>query len=60
MAVAPKKLGIWTSTSLVVGSMIGAGVFMVPATMAPYGSVSLLGWVISAIGAFFLHGYLAG
>ena len=54
MADPSKKLGIWTSTSLVVGSMIGAGVFMVPAAMASYGSVSLLGWIFSAIGAFFL------
>jgi APA family basic amino acid/polyamine antiporter len=54
MASTSKKLGIWTSTSLVVGSMIGAGVFLVPAAMASYGSVSLFGWVFSAIGAFFL------
>lgn len=52
--VSKQKLGIWTSTSLVVGSMIGAGVFSVPAQMAPFGSVSLLGWVFSAIGAFFV------
>ena len=52
---APKnKLGLWTSTSLVVGNMIGAGVFLVPAAMAKYGSVSLLGWVFAAIGTFFL------
>lgn len=48
------KLGLWTSTSLVVGNMIGAGVFLVPAAMAPYGSISLLGWIFSAIGMFFI------
>jgi len=48
------KLGIWTSTSLVVGSMIGSGVFLVPAAMASFGSVSLLGWLFSAVGAFFI------
>lgn len=49
-----KKLGLWSSTSLVVGNMIGAGVFLMPAAMASFGSVSLLGWVFSAIGSFFL------
>jgi APA family basic amino acid/polyamine antiporter len=46
------KLGLWTSTSLVTGNMIGAGVFLMPAALAAYGSISLLGWVFSAIGAF--------
>ncbi|WP_462265936.1 amino acid permease [Mucilaginibacter sp.] len=49
-----KKLGLWTSTSLVVGNMIGAGVFLMPAALASFGSISLLGWLFSAIGAFFL------
>ena len=48
------KLGLWTSTSLVTGNMIGAGVFLMPAALAAYGSISLLGWVFSAIGAFLL------
>lgn len=46
-----KKLGFWTSSSLVVGNMIGSGVFLLPATLAAYGSISLLGWIISALGA---------
>ncbi|MCX6212419.1 MAG: amino acid permease [Bacteroidetes bacterium] len=48
------KLGLWTSTSLVVGNMIGAGVFMMPATLAGFGGISLIGWVCSAIGAFLI------
>lgn len=48
------KLGLWTSTSLVTGNMIGAGVFLMPAALAAYGSISLLGWVFSSIGAFLL------
>lgn len=48
------KLGLWTSTSLVVGNMIGAGIFLMPAAMANFGSIGLLGWVFSAIGSFFL------
>ncbi len=49
-----RKLGLWTSTSLVVGNMIGAGVFMMPAALAAYGGISLLGWVFSTIGAILL------
>jgi APA family basic amino acid/polyamine antiporter len=48
------KLGLWSATSLVVGNMIGAGVFLMPAAMASFGSVSLLGWIFSAVGSFFL------
>ena len=48
------KLGLWTSTSLVVGNMIGAGVFLMPSTLASFGGISLLGWVCSSIGAFLL------
>jgi APA family basic amino acid/polyamine antiporter len=48
------KLGLWTSTSLVAGNMIGAGVFLMPAALAAYGSISLLGWLFSAMGAFLL------
>ena len=46
-----KKIGIWTSTSLVVGNMIGAGVFLMPSALASFGSISLIGWLFSALGA---------
>jgi len=49
-----KKLGLWTSTSLVLGNMIGAGVFMMPSTLASFGGISIIGWVASSIGAFLL------
>ena len=48
------KLGLWTSTSLVAGNMIGAGVFLMPAALAVYGSISILGWLFAATGAFLL------
>jgi len=38
-------------TALVVGNMIGSGVFLLPASLAPYGGISILGWLISAGGA---------
>jgi APA family basic amino acid/polyamine antiporter len=37
-----------------MGNMIGSGVFLLPASLAPYGGVSLLGWIVSAAGAVLL------
>ena len=54
MQTAQKKLGLWTSTSLVVGNMIGAGIFLMPATLASFGGISLIGWICAAIGAFLI------
>jgi len=34
--------------------MIGSGIFLLPATLAYYGGISLLGWVCSSIGALLL------
>jgi APA family basic amino acid/polyamine antiporter len=45
------KIGLWTSTALVVGNMIASGVFLLPATLSAFGGISLLGWVGSSIGA---------
>jgi APA family basic amino acid/polyamine antiporter len=54
MAKEPQKIGLITTTSLVIGNMIGAGIFVLPAALAKYGSISLLGWVFSATGALIL------
>lgn len=50
----PKLLGKWTSTSLVVGNMVGAGIFMMPALLGSYGGISILGWLVSTAGAILL------
>lgn len=50
----PRPLGLWSATALVVGSMIGSGVFLLPASLARYGGVSLLGWAITLSGALAL------
>ncbi|OUS31351.1 hypothetical protein A9Q98_02800 [Thalassotalea sp. 42_200_T64] len=49
-----KALGFWAATSLVTGNMIGSGIFLLPASLALYGGVSLWGWVFSAVGALAL------
>ena len=48
------KIGFWSSTSLVVGNMIGSGVFLLPASLAAYGAISLAGWLFSSLGAILL------
>jgi len=53
MAIS-NKLGLWATTSLVVGNMVGAGIFLMPSALAAYGGISLLGWAFSAAGAFLL------
>lgn len=47
-----KKMGFWTATSLVVGSVIGSGVFMKPASMAAQLESPIwltLVWIIAGI-----------
>ena len=49
-----QKIGLITATSLVVGNMIGAGIFLLPASLASFGSISLIGWLFTATGALIL------
>lgn len=49
-----KKIGFWSVTSLVAGSQIGSGIFLLPASLAIYGGLSLVSWLITATGAIFL------
>ena len=50
---APKDglIGIWMTSALVVGTMIGSGIFMLPVSLAPLGANAPVGWVLSSIGA---------
>ncbi len=49
-----REVGFWTATSLVIGSMIGSGVFLLPAALAAFGGISMLAWVITAAGSVML------
>jgi len=44
-------MGFWKCWSMSVGVMIGSGVFLLPAVLAPYGSISFLGWLFTSAGA---------
>jgi APA family basic amino acid/polyamine antiporter len=54
-----QKLGFWMATALVVGNIIGSGVYLLPASLAPYGRNSLLGWLFTATGALVLAAVFA-
>jgi APA family basic amino acid/polyamine antiporter len=49
-----KALGFWRCWALVVGIMIGSGIFMLPAVLAPYGGLSLLGWLAAGGGTLLI------
>ncbi|MEZ6022338.1 MAG: amino acid permease [Hyphomonadaceae bacterium] len=49
-----KPLGFWSCWSLTVGCMIGSGVFMLPAVLAPYGLLSFGGWILAGLGSIAL------
>jgi basic amino acid/polyamine antiporter, APA family len=52
MATDEKQLmGVWMTSALVVGTMIGAGIFMLPVSLAPLGANAPIGWIVSSIGA---------
>jgi APA family basic amino acid/polyamine antiporter len=48
------KFGLWQTTSLVVGNIVGSGILMLPAALAFYGTFGLFGWALTSLGAVFL------
>jgi APA family basic amino acid/polyamine antiporter len=48
--MSEKKIGFWTCTALVVGNTIGMGIFLLPASLAPYGYNAMIGWAITVLG----------
>jgi APA family basic amino acid/polyamine antiporter len=47
-------LGLTMATALVVGNMIGSGVFLLPAALGSFGPISLVAFAITAVGAILL------
>jgi APA family basic amino acid/polyamine antiporter len=48
------------STALVVGNTIGMGIFVLPASLAPYGFNAITGWIVTLVGFVFIARVLAG
>lgn len=45
-----KELGFWMCTALVIGNTIGIGIFLLPASLAPYGLNAMIGWTLTVLG----------
>ena len=51
MASESNKMGLIGLTTIVTVNMMGSGIIMLPASLAQTGAISLLSWVVTAIGA---------
>jgi len=56
---AARRMGIWMTTALVVGGMIGAGIVLLPVSLAPLGYNAIVGWLVSGLGVVALAYALA-
>ncbi|MGH9392715.1 MAG: amino acid permease [Terriglobales bacterium] len=48
--VRGRKIGLPLATLLVASNMVG-GIYLLPATLAPFGSITVLGWLLAIAGA---------
>ncbi|MGX5185373.1 amino acid permease [Streptomyces avermitilis] len=49
-----RRFGLSVATALVMGNIIGGGIFLLPASVAPYGTVSLVAFGVLTVGAIAL------
>ena len=54
MVSEKNKIGLVPAILMVAGNMMGSGVFMLPANLAGIGSIAIIGWLITVIGAIAL------
>lgn len=50
-ATEKRPFGFWMAAALVVGGMIGSGIFVLPAQLAPYGWTGAAAWLFCTAGA---------
>ncbi|MBW6531152.1 amino acid permease [Sphingomonas sp. RRHST34] len=53
-ARSSRALTFWGVLALVMGNLIGSGIYLLPATLAPLGANATLGWVVTIAGAMTL------
>ncbi|HEX3432355.1 MAG TPA: amino acid permease [Rhizomicrobium sp.] len=53
------KIGPFLATMVVTSSMIGSGVFLLPASLGAIGSISIIGYLIAALAAALIGGVFA-
>jgi putrescine:ornithine antiporter len=51
MAAPQKKMNVVQLTFIVMVNMMGSGIIMLPSNMAQVGAISLLSWVVTALGS---------
>ena len=49
-----RRLGSWMSMAMVVGTMIGSGIYLLPATLAPFGPNIVLAFAVTIAGTMCL------
>ena len=49
-----RKLGYWALLALVIGNVVGSGIYILPAQLAPLGWNQFAGWGITIVGALAL------
>ena len=54
-----RPFGVWTAAALVVGAVIGAGIFIMPGQLAVYGWTGVAAWIIGGGGALVIALVLA-
>ena len=54
-----RKVGPLLATALVASNMVGSGIFLLPATLASTGSITVIGWLIATAGALLVAVVLA-
>jgi basic amino acid/polyamine antiporter, APA family len=55
----PRQLGFSVALALVVGNMIGSGIFLLPANLAPYGINAIIAWIVTIAGSICLAAVFA-
>jgi len=55
-----RKLGWGLAALLVAGNMIGSGIYLLPVSLASFGSSSLIGWLLVSLGALALAAVFGG
>ena len=48
------SMGFWRTWGLIIGMMIGSGIFMMPALLAPFGTLGLVSILVTAGGTFLI------
>src|SRR6201991_4210984 len=49
--IQPKRMNLMQLTFIVAVNMMGSGIIMLPANMAKVGAISLLSWIVTALGS---------